>query len=84
MINFLKQHLVGKRFIKSNGDTSPRISDIKMKVIVVPDSPANDWWGHTYCEATVYFDEGSWGEIKEIPFKDCLSFHIEGEPAFNF
>ena len=55
-----------------------------MKVIVVPDSPANDWWGHTYCEATVYFDEGSWGEIKEIPFKDCLSFHIEGEPAFNF
>lgn len=82
MINFLKQHLIGKRLIKSNGDASPRIKDIKMNQIVVPDSPENDWWGHTYYEATVYFEGDSWGTLKEIPFKDCLSYQIEGETTF--
>ena len=81
MINFLKNNLIGKKFIRSNGDISPTILDIKMKTISIPDSPENDWWGYTYQEATVYFNS-PWGEKSEIPLKECLNLRLEGEPGF--
>lgn len=65
------QKLKGKRFY-ANGYLTPYIKEIKMKHIIEPDTPKNDYWGNEWDEMTVFFEDGT-----EIPLRKCLEMEIK-------